>query len=299
NGNSHHNYRYDPYGAVLPEKGNFTDPHNHYTLTGKEFDENTGLVWFGARFYEPETGVWINQDTYRGEIVLPESLHRYMYVYDNPVSYFDPNGLSIDFKALAIKTVGGRVGDALGVINDLAEGNYIKAAYEYDKVVIKESLKTIPNISKEVIGKTNLLFDLIDININMNQDYKEQGVDLSEAYSLNNIKESTTMFFQQPKDMFGYTLEEVTSNGIPVLTAATIKTFTFGIVDIKGEDVKSFIPHYTYQPDYVKDINSVTDQNDLNHSCMAYPAKKSGQTDYWQGYFQGQSVDPAYMFTGY
>ena len=44
NGNSHHNYRYDPYGAVLPENGNFTNPHNHYTLTGKEFDENTGLV---------------------------------------------------------------------------------------------------------------------------------------------------------------------------------------------------------------------------------------------------------------
>ena len=66
NGNSHHNYRYDPYGAVLPENGNFTDPHNHYTLTGKEFDENTGLVWFGSRHYEPETGVWMGQDDYRG-----------------------------------------------------------------------------------------------------------------------------------------------------------------------------------------------------------------------------------------
>lgn len=89
NGNSHHNYRYEPYGAVLPENGNFTDPHNHYTLTGKEFDENTGLVWFGARFYEPETGVWMNQDVYRGRLSEPGSLHRFMYVNDNPINSFD------------------------------------------------------------------------------------------------------------------------------------------------------------------------------------------------------------------
>ncbi|RWX47115.1 RHS repeat-associated core domain-containing protein [Candidatus Electrothrix aarhusensis] len=89
NGNSHHNYRYDPYGAVLPENGNFTDPHNHYTLTGKEFDENTGLVWFGARFYEPESGVWVNQDVYRGRLSEPGSLHRYGYVTNNPVTLWD------------------------------------------------------------------------------------------------------------------------------------------------------------------------------------------------------------------
>ncbi len=89
NGNSHHNYRYEPYGAVLPENGNFTDPHNHYTLTGKEFDENTGLVWFGARHYEPETGVWMGQDVYRGRLEEPMSLHRFGYVNDNPVNYLD------------------------------------------------------------------------------------------------------------------------------------------------------------------------------------------------------------------
>ncbi len=89
NGNSHHNYRYDVYGAVLPENGNFTDPHNHYTLTGKEFDENTGLVWFGARHYEPETGVWMGQDSYRGRLSEPMSLHRFGYVHNNPVSYWD------------------------------------------------------------------------------------------------------------------------------------------------------------------------------------------------------------------
>ncbi|MCW5210385.1 RHS repeat-associated core domain-containing protein [Desulfobulbus sp. N3] len=77
------------YGAVLPENGNFTDPHNHYTLTGKEFDENTGLVWFGSRHYEPETGVWMGQDSYRGRLSSPGSLHRFGYVGNNPTNNTD------------------------------------------------------------------------------------------------------------------------------------------------------------------------------------------------------------------
>lgn len=89
NGNAAHTYRYEPYGAVIPANGNFTDPHNHYTLTGKEFDENTGLVWFGARHYEPETGVWMGQDSYRGRLSEPMSLHRFGYVHNNPVNGWD------------------------------------------------------------------------------------------------------------------------------------------------------------------------------------------------------------------
>jgi RHS repeat-associated protein len=92
NGNAVHTYRYDPYGGVIPANGNFTDPHNHYTLTGKEFDEHTGLVWFGARHYDPETGVWMGQDVYRGVLSDPASLHRFMYVNDSPVNLYDPYG---------------------------------------------------------------------------------------------------------------------------------------------------------------------------------------------------------------
>ncbi|XCN73277.1 MAG: HYD1 signature containing ADP-ribosyltransferase family protein [Candidatus Electrothrix aestuarii] len=153
NGNSHHNYRYDPYGAVLPENGNFTDPHNHYTLTGKEFDENTGLVWFGSRHYEPETGVWMGQDVYRGGLNSPMSLHRYGYVNNNPVTGWDyygyywgesfVNGVVdgvVDGAKTAIKyrheildvagmvPVLGIIPDAINAVAYLAEGDYVNAS---------------------------------------------------------------------------------------------------------------------------------------------------------------------------
>jgi RHS repeat-associated protein len=96
-GQSIHNYRYDPYGGVVPDNGNFTDPHNHYTLTGKEFDENTGLIYFGARHYDPKMGVWVTQDIYRGILSSPLSFHRYIYNYDSPINYVDRYGYSGEY----------------------------------------------------------------------------------------------------------------------------------------------------------------------------------------------------------
>ena len=49
-----------------PENGNWTDPHNGYTFTGQEWDEETSLLHFYARDYDPLRGVWVQQDPYRG-----------------------------------------------------------------------------------------------------------------------------------------------------------------------------------------------------------------------------------------
>ncbi|WP_298814483.1 RHS repeat-associated core domain-containing protein, partial [uncultured Chloroflexus sp.] len=83
-GQSSHNYRYQPYGEIELPQGNFTDPHNHYTFTGQEWNEHTGLYEFYARHYDPDTGTWLTQDPYRGQIRDPRSLHRYQYVYNSP-----------------------------------------------------------------------------------------------------------------------------------------------------------------------------------------------------------------------
>ncbi|VUD69435.1 hypothetical protein TDB9533_04804 [Thalassocella blandensis] len=45
-----------------------------------------------ARFYDPDVGRFMNQDTYLGEHGTPPSLHRYLYAYSNPTVYVDPDG---------------------------------------------------------------------------------------------------------------------------------------------------------------------------------------------------------------
>ncbi|MCP4487564.1 MAG: RHS repeat-associated core domain-containing protein, partial [Gammaproteobacteria bacterium] len=82
-------YRLDPWGRIREMTGVTV---NRHIFTGQEYDENTGLIYFGARLYEPETARFVTQDTYLGEQGTPPSLHRYQYDYSNPTVYLDPTG---------------------------------------------------------------------------------------------------------------------------------------------------------------------------------------------------------------
>ncbi len=104
-GQSSHNYRYEAYGQIEMSSGNFTDPHNHYTFTGQEWDEHLGLYEFFARKYDPTRGVWISPDLYRGQTLKPSSLHRTNYVANNPVNSVDAYGYCEVICAVVIGTV--------------------------------------------------------------------------------------------------------------------------------------------------------------------------------------------------
>ena len=60
--------------------------------TGQVYDKETGLYYYNARFYDPEDGRFLTQDTYRGENMEPDTLHLYAYCANNPVNYVDPSG---------------------------------------------------------------------------------------------------------------------------------------------------------------------------------------------------------------
>ncbi len=82
-------YRTDVWGQITQQEG--SSP-NRQVFTGQEHDEKTGLIYFGARFYDPDTARFINQDSYLGESLTPPSLHRYLYAYGNPTVWVDPTG---------------------------------------------------------------------------------------------------------------------------------------------------------------------------------------------------------------
>jgi RHS repeat-associated protein len=82
-------YRTDAFGKITQQEGTSV---NRHIFTGQEHDEKTGLIYFGARFYDPDTARFINQDSYLGESTTPPSLHRYLYAYANPTAWVDPTG---------------------------------------------------------------------------------------------------------------------------------------------------------------------------------------------------------------
>jgi RHS repeat-associated protein len=64
-----------------------------YLYTGKKKDE-TGLYYYGARYYDPELGRFLTRDLLAGQKALPQSLNRYTYCLNNPVKFIDPAGLT-------------------------------------------------------------------------------------------------------------------------------------------------------------------------------------------------------------
>ena len=104
-GSTRVSYKLDPWGNIRSQSGTSV---NRQIFTGQEYDEKTGLFYFGARYYDPDTARFITQDTYLGEQGVPPSLHRYLYAYSNPLSYYDPDGHIALFKNMA---------DGLGAFN--------------------------------------------------------------------------------------------------------------------------------------------------------------------------------------
>ncbi len=85
---------YMPFGDRLPTPGNTPDrtiDHSGgFQFTGKELDD-TGLYDYGARYYDPVIGRFIEADSIVPD-VWPQSLNRYSYVLNNPLNYADPTG---------------------------------------------------------------------------------------------------------------------------------------------------------------------------------------------------------------
>jgi RHS repeat-associated protein len=83
-------YGYDEFGET-EELGSNTFI-NDVKFTGAVHDTATGLYYMNARHYNPDTGRFISQDTYKGTAHDPWSQHLYTYTTNNPVNFIDPTG---------------------------------------------------------------------------------------------------------------------------------------------------------------------------------------------------------------
>ena len=63
-----------------------------YNYTGQRLDGDTGLLYYGARYYDPALMRFVQADTLVPEPGNPQSLNRYAYVLNNPLKYTDPTG---------------------------------------------------------------------------------------------------------------------------------------------------------------------------------------------------------------
>ena len=88
---------YDAWGNVTSDSNPGFQP---FGFAGGLYDRDTGLVHFGARDYDPETGRWISKDPILFAGGYP---NLYGYVLNDPINVIDATGLCPNCEAKFIK----------------------------------------------------------------------------------------------------------------------------------------------------------------------------------------------------
>lgn len=83
-------YEYDSYGKIVTTLDpNLTQP---FSYTGREYDEETGLYYYRARYYDADAGRFISEDPIG---LAGGDVNYFAYVGNNPVHFVDPLGLAV------------------------------------------------------------------------------------------------------------------------------------------------------------------------------------------------------------
>jgi RHS repeat-associated protein len=78
-------YVYDSFGKRTASTGTLTNP---FQYTGRDFDPETSINYYRARYYDPSTGRFLSEDPIR----FAGGTDFYSYVLNNPVNRNDPKG---------------------------------------------------------------------------------------------------------------------------------------------------------------------------------------------------------------
>lgn len=122
--------------------------NNPYKFNAKELDEDTGLYYYGARYYNPRLSIWYGIDPlavynpimesefygdgeHNGGVFYWANLNPYIYTYQNPIIYTDPNGKQTLSPALGYGSGGGKMEDLTKAGETITRffkgaGNYVK-----------------------------------------------------------------------------------------------------------------------------------------------------------------------------
>jgi RHS repeat-associated protein len=85
-------YSYDVFGATRSHVGASSQV---FGFTGEQLDEELGLMYLRARYFNPQTGRFVSNDPWPGQEDAIQTLNGYAYASNTPLTYVDPSGATL------------------------------------------------------------------------------------------------------------------------------------------------------------------------------------------------------------
>ncbi|MBF0575574.1 hypothetical protein IR022_06295 [Dysgonomonas sp. GY617] len=147
---------YVPFGEVFIEERNNTW-NTSYLFNAKELDEETGLYYYGARYYDPRTSVWISTDPLQEKYPNKTSYH---FCSQNPINKIDPDGKDDYFTSEGKYSRSTPIGN--NIIVETSDGNKYPSEFKTNwnlfdwKSEARETLNNIYSYYAEKAGVGNI-----------------------------------------------------------------------------------------------------------------------------------------------
>jgi RHS repeat-associated protein len=135
---------------------------NRYAFTGREWDADIALYYYRARWYDPETKRFTQED------LVFESTNKYKYVDNNPLSSTDPSG------ATGQSPVVGAAGGLILLY-------LVFTVFKYFGSGLEKSDPNTRHERKDVVHDSNINEDEFEDMQKADVDLAEGAVDLTKA----------------------------------------------------------------------------------------------------------------------
>ncbi|MGP1500504.1 MAG: RHS repeat-associated core domain-containing protein [Bergeyella cardium] len=188
--------KYIAFGEILFDEHN-TEHTMPYLFNGKELDSETGLYYYGARYLDSKTSLWLNVDP------LAETMPNwssYIYSFNNPINYIDPNGMKPEDNYIDATT-----GKYLG--SDGATTNNTRVIYraEWNNITSEMNGSTSVEATKALQASSSIV-TINNLKINMD---------------INNANNETIA--DQTKERQVYIGIEITREDIPLAEVTSVR----------------------------------------------------------------------------
>ena len=158
NGNAYQFFLNLPFGETMAEQLGSNYYNTPYKFNGKELDEETGLYYYGARYYDPRTSIWLSVDPLAEKY---PNTSPYTYCNNNPINMIDPTGMSSEPPSDFYDKSGNLVNHVEDGSNAVYKqnGKGVNLHYEFTGYDEKQGGKNVVNLTTAIQEQQKLNID--------------------------------------------------------------------------------------------------------------------------------------------